>query len=230
MDHLPASDKVPTTLKFKGIERIVGTPGYLTYAADIHRYMKAIADAAPTRAKYWNIGKTEEGRDIVILAIANEETIKNLDTYKGYLAELTDPRKTSEARAKILQKTAKPIYYLTSGMHSTETGGPEMLMELAYRLVVDETPFVKSIRDNVITMITPVIEVDGREKVAEGARVGGRAGRVWVDIGSISHGRVWNVVVWHRDDRRAVVSHSRRLHGFWIAVRTRDVRGWRVLR
>ena len=167
VDHLPASDKVPTTLKFKGIERIVGTPGYLTYAADIHRYMKAIADAAPTRAKYWNIGKTEEGRDIVILAIANEETIKNLDTYKGYLAELTDPRKTSEARAKILQKTAKPIYYLTSGMHSTETGGPEMLMELAYRLVVDETPFVKSIRDNVITMITPVIEVDGREKVVD---------------------------------------------------------------
>ena len=168
VDHLPASDKVPTTLKFKGIERIVGTPGYLTYAADIHRYMKAIADAAPTRAKFWTIGKTEEGRDIVILAIANEETIKNLENYKGYLAELTDPRKTSEARAKILQKTAKPVYYLTSGMHSTETGGPEMLMELAYRLVVEETPFVKSIRDNVITMITPVIEVDGREKIVDG--------------------------------------------------------------
>src|SRR5437016_9391440 len=49
-------------------------------------------------------------------------------------------------------------------MHSPETGGPEMLMELAYRLAVEETPFVQNIRNNVITFITPVIEVDGREK------------------------------------------------------------------
>src|SRR5690242_10175204 len=49
-------------------------------------------------------------------------------------------------------------------MHSTETGGPEMLIELAYRLAVQETPFVQAIRSNVITLITPVIEVDGREK------------------------------------------------------------------
>jgi hypothetical protein len=168
VDHLPASDKVPTTLKFKGIERIVGTPGFTTHAADIHRYLKAIADAAPTRAKFWTIGKSEEGRDMVVLVIANEETIKNLDQYKGYLGELTDPRKTTEARAAQLIKTAKPIYYITSGMHSTETGGPEMLMELAYRLVVEETPFVQTIRNNVITMITPVIEVDGREKIVDG--------------------------------------------------------------
>ena len=61
-------------------------------------------------------------------------------------------------------KTAKPIYYVTSGMHSPETGGPEMLIELAYRLIVEETPFIQNIRNNVITLITPVIEVDGREK------------------------------------------------------------------
>ena len=168
VDHLPASDKVPTTLKFKGIERVVGQPGHLTYAADIHRYLKAVADAAPTRAKYWTIGRTEEGRDMVVLAIANEETIRNLDRYKGYLTELTDPRKTSESRARELMKLGKPIYYITSGMHSTETGGPEMLMEMAYRMVVEETPLIKSIRDNVITFITPVIEVDGREKVVDG--------------------------------------------------------------
>ncbi len=168
VDHLPASDKVPTTLKFPGINRIVGTPGYLTYAKDIHRYLKAVADAAPERAKFWTIGKTEEGRDMVVLVIADEETIKNLDQYKGYLSELADPRKTPESRAKQLFGIAKPVYYLTSGMHSTETGGPEMLMELSYRLVVEETPLVQSIRKNVLTLITPVIEVDGREKIVDG--------------------------------------------------------------
>jgi zinc carboxypeptidase len=161
VDHLPASSTVPTPLKFLG--RIVGTPGELTYTKDIHRYLAAIDQASP-RATLWKIGQSEEGRDMVLLAIANEATIRQLERYKGMLTALTDPRKTSEEQARQIIKTAKPIYYITSGMHSPENGGPEMLMELAYRLVVEETPFIQNIRDNLITFITPVIEVDGREK------------------------------------------------------------------
>jgi len=161
VDHLPASDRVPSPLKFFG--RIVGTPGELTYAKDIHRYYEALARAS-TRAKFWKIGTTEEGRDIVVLAIADEVTIASLDSYKDRLSALTDPRRTSDADARALLDTAKPIYYLVSGMHSPENGGPEMLIELAYRLIVEETPFIQAIRNNVITFITPVIEVDGREK------------------------------------------------------------------
>jgi hypothetical protein len=165
VDHLPASATVPTPLKFLG--HIVGQRGFLDHAADIHRYLQAVAKAAPKRVKYMTIGKTEEGRDIVLVAIADEATLAKLDTYKGYLHELTDPRKTTEARAQQLIKTAKPIYWITSGMHSPESGGPEMLMELTYRLAVEETPFIQNIRNNVITLITPVIEVDGREKYVD---------------------------------------------------------------
>ena len=161
VDHLPASDTVPSPLKFLG--RIVGTPGELTYAKDIHRYYAALAQASP-RARFWKIGTTEEGRDIVALAIANEATIASLDRYRDMLGSLTDPRKTTDEQAQRLLADAKPIYYITSGMHSPENGGPEMLIELAYRLIVEETPFIQGIRDNVITLITPVIEVDGREK------------------------------------------------------------------
>ncbi len=161
VDHLPASSAVPTPLKFLG--RVVGTPGELTYAKDIHRYLAAIAQASD-RAKFWTIGRTEEGREQVLLAIADAATIRDLEKYRGMLRALTDPRKTSDAEARRLIRTAKPIYWILSGMHSPETGGPEMLMELAYRLVVEETPFIQAIRRNVITFITPVIEVDGREK------------------------------------------------------------------
>ena len=162
VDHLPYSATVPTPLAFHG--RIVGQPGELTYAKDIHRYLRAIADASP-RATVWSIGTTEEGREQIVMAIADEATIRDLETYKGYLKELTDPRVTSEARAQeLIDGLAKPIYWYTSGMHSPETGGPEMLQEMAYRLVVEETPFIQKIRNSVITFITPVIEVDGREK------------------------------------------------------------------
>ena len=164
VDHLPASATVPTPLKFLG--RIVGTPGELTHAADIHAYLRAIAKASP-RAKVWSMGTTEEGREMIVMAIADEKTIATLDRYKGYLHELTDPRRTTEARAQQVLHVAKPIYWITSGMHSPESGGPEMLMELAYRLVVEETPLIQNIRNNVITFITPVVEVDGREKMVD---------------------------------------------------------------
>ena len=76
VDHMPASDTVPSPLKFFG--RIPGTPGELTYSKDINRYYEALAQASP-RAKFWKIGKSEEGRDQVVLAIADEDTIKDLE-------------------------------------------------------------------------------------------------------------------------------------------------------
>jgi len=162
VDHLPASETIPTPLDFHG--RIVGTPGELTYSADINRYMRAVADASP-RAEVWSMGMSEEGREMILMVIADEETMGRLEEYKAYMHELTDPRATTEERARaLIGGVAKPIYWLTSGMHSSETGGPEMLQELAYRLVVQESDFVRTIRENVITFITPVIEPDGREK------------------------------------------------------------------
>jgi hypothetical protein len=52
VDHLPASDTVPTPLKFFG--RMPGTPGELTYAKDLYRYYEAI-DKASDRISMWRI-------------------------------------------------------------------------------------------------------------------------------------------------------------------------------
>jgi hypothetical protein len=161
VDHLPASATVPTPLKYFG--HIIGATGRLDHVAQLNGYLQAIAKAAPKRAKYWVIGKSEEGREFGLLAIADEATLANLDKYKGYLNQLADPRKTTDAQAKQILKVAKPIYWAVSGMHSPESGGPEMLMELSYRLVVEETPLIQNIRKNVITFVTPVIEADGRD-------------------------------------------------------------------
>lgn len=60
VDHMPASDTVPSPLKFLG--RIPGKPDELTYAKDIYRYYEALAKASH-RARFWKLGTTEEGRD-----------------------------------------------------------------------------------------------------------------------------------------------------------------------
>ena len=192
VDHMPASDTVPSPLKFLG--RIPGKPGELTYAKDIHRYYDALAKASP-RAKLWKLGTTEEGRDIVVLAIADEQTIKDLDKYKDMLAKLGDPRKVTEAQARELMHTAKPIYWINSGIHSPETGGPEMLIELAYRLIIEETPFIQQIRNNVITFITPVLEVDGREREVDTFYYGKETGKQPPPL------MYWGKYVQHDDNR-----------------------------
>src|SRR3954463_10034309 len=65
VDHMPASDTVPSPLKFFG--RIPGTPAELTYAKDIERYYQELAKTSP-RVKFWKLGTTEEGRDQVVIA------------------------------------------------------------------------------------------------------------------------------------------------------------------
>jgi hypothetical protein len=167
VDHLPASDTVPTPLNFLGY--IAGEPGRMTYHKDIVRYLEAV-DKASDRVTLMKIGVSDEGRDMVALAIADEATIKNLDTYRQITAQLTDPRKLSDARAKHLIATGKPIYYAMGSIHSPEVGSPEMLMELAYRLAVEETPFIQTIRNNSIVVLTPATEVDGREKQVDNFR------------------------------------------------------------
>lgn len=164
VDHLPASESVPTPLKILG--HVAGAKDQLTYSSDVHRYMRALESATP-RVKVFSIGKSEEGREMILVAIADEATIGALDQYRETTRKLSDPRRLSAADAEPLLKSGKPIYYLTGAMHSPETGSPEMLMELAYRLAVEETPIIRGIRDNVITLITPVLEVDGRDRMVD---------------------------------------------------------------
>ena len=164
VDHLPASETVPTPLDVLG--HIVGAPDILSYPAEVHQYMRAVAEASP-RVKVFSMGETEEGREMILVVISNEDTIERLDEYKAMLAQLGDPRTTTEAEAASLIRRAKPIYWATGAIHSPETGSPEMLMELTYRLAVSGDEFIKTIRDSAIVMITPIIEVDGRAKVVD---------------------------------------------------------------
>ncbi len=164
IDYLPASDTAPTPLDVLG--HIAGARDILTYTKDINRYLRALAEASP-RVELFPGGTSEEGRERIYVVISDEETIANLDKYKTINAKLADPRKISDQEAEALIQDAKVMYWATGAMHSGETGSPEMLMELAYRLAVDEGEFIRTIRDNAIVLITPVLEVDGREKMVD---------------------------------------------------------------
>jgi hypothetical protein len=162
VSSLPASSTVPTPLKVLGY--VPGTEGRLSYVADINKYFDALAAAAPARVKKFSLGTSEEGREQIVVAISDEANIAALEQNRLALGKLADPRGLSSAERAQIVKTAKPVYWLSGSIHSPETGSPEMLMELGYRLAVDESDWVKDIRANLITLITPVTEVDGRDR------------------------------------------------------------------
>ena len=161
---IPDHPTIPSPRDFLGY--IAGAPGEMTNVNEIHAYYRAIA-AATDRAKVVSLGKTFEGREMIALIIADADTLKGLDGYVAKLNALADPRKTDAAAANEIYKTAKPIYWITAGLHSTEFGPPETSLEIAYRLAAEEREIFKNIRANVITMITPVFEVDGRNRSTE---------------------------------------------------------------
>ncbi|MGD8427452.1 MAG: M14 family zinc carboxypeptidase, partial [Balneolaceae bacterium] len=147
VDHLPASSEIPSPRDYFGT--IVGAPDTLHYTKQIYDYMRKLAERSP-RVIVRNIDKTEEGRDMIEVFIADSATIRNIDTFRGYLNQLSDPRTLDKNQSGQIIAKAKPIYYLTAGLHSPETGSPEMVMELAYRLAVDNSSNIRNIRKNVI--------------------------------------------------------------------------------
>ena len=166
VEYLPASKTVPTPEKVLG--DVSGAPNILPYAEDVYKYFRMLEAATP-RVKVYTIGHTEEGREQIAVAIADADLLKNADANKARLAQLGDPRTINfdDAKAKAIIAQSVPVYYITGTIHSPETGAPTALMELAYRLAVDDAPYIKYIRSHMIVLITPVVEVDGRDRMVD---------------------------------------------------------------
>ena len=164
VSYVPASATVPSPRVF--LHRIAGAPGELVDSSTAYAYGRALAAASP-RVRLFKIGRSEEGRDIVLLAIADEKGIAQLDQLKADTAALADPRKTDAAAATRIIERARPIYYFNAALHSDETGSTEAVLELAYRLAVSEQPMIRRIRENLVVLINPVSNPDGRDKQVE---------------------------------------------------------------
>jgi len=165
VDHLPASDKIPSPDKVLGYT--IGTPGHLTYTKDLYRYYRELEKTTPRVKVFTAPEKSEQGKEQLLIAVGDEAAIAKLDRYKDITAKLADPRKVTDAEAEQLIGEGKAFYWASGSIHSPETGSPEMLMELAYRLAVEDSPFIQAIRKNVIVLITPALEVDGRDMMVD---------------------------------------------------------------
>src|SRR4030043_47505 len=160
----PAAETVPSPFKILG--HSVGAPDVRDHSAEIYKYRRALA-AASSRVEVFSVGPTDEGREMIAVAVSSEENMAGLQRLKEIMASLADPRGPQEGDAARLIAEGLPIYWITGGLHSQECGAPEMMMELAYRLAVEDSAHIQAIRKNMIVLMTPVLEVDGWDKAVD---------------------------------------------------------------
>jgi hypothetical protein len=164
VDHLPAHPTVVSPRDHFGYA--IGKPGILHHVEEIYGYFRDL-DASTDRVRFRRLGETEEGNHLALVQVGSQENLARLDEIRAGLNALADPRATSQEEADRIIRDIPPIYTLYAGLHSPETGPPEMVMELAYRLAVSDAPMIRTIRDNVVVFIVPVAEPDGRDRVVE---------------------------------------------------------------
>src|SRR4026208_2164695 len=110
VDYMPAKAGVPTPTAVLG--DIAGAPGKLPYSKEVYDYMRRLEKALPGRVKVYSIGKTEEGREHIAVAIGSDALMSKMEANRANLAKLADPRTIgmNDATAAGIVKTVAPVY------------------------------------------------------------------------------------------------------------------------
>ncbi|MEJ7622515.1 MAG: M14 metallopeptidase family protein [Pyrinomonadaceae bacterium] len=125
-------------------------------------------DKASNRVAVREIGKTTNGKPLIVAFISSSDNIKNLEKYRRISARLADPRTVgNESELGELIKNGKTIVSISCSIHSTEIVASQMSMNLAYELATANDGETKEILDNTILLLIPSPNPDGIDIVAD---------------------------------------------------------------
>ncbi len=128
--------------------------------------LDALIAAAGDRVRSEVTGRTAEGKVMRVLIISSPANLARLDAIRADLARLADPRQLSRAAAAELARTTPAVAILSHSVHGNEPAGFESAMMTSWTLLASESPQVKAILDNAITIINPSQNPDGHERFA----------------------------------------------------------------
>lgn len=161
--NLSLNAQIPQPSETFGFE--VGADYKLADYDQMLAYYEKLATSTD-RVQMIDIGKSVMGRPIKLLFISSEENMKSLDKWRTISEKLSRARISPE-EAKKLSIEGKAIVWFDGGMHATEKAHAQMTSELMWRIASEESDEMKKIRDNVITLVVPVINPDGVDIVVD---------------------------------------------------------------
>ena len=136
----------------------------LSRSNDVLRYFEALAAAAPDRMILGRYGQTWEGRPLPYAIIASPSNLRRISSIREASLALADGRATSQAEAQAIIADQPAIVWLMYSVHGNEISPAEAAMATARHLLASRDPEVAEWLDNVVVVIVPTQNPDGRDR------------------------------------------------------------------
>lgn len=137
----------------------------ITTVNDGIKYLQALQKAAPDRIILKDYGKTWQNRPLVYAIIGAPEQIKNLESIKANSRELAFPLNLSNSKKTEIIENQPTIVWLTNSVHGDEISPADASLRMAYYLLAAKpNTQIDAIRKNILTVIVPFQNPDGRER------------------------------------------------------------------
>lgn len=158
------SDGIPSPGEFFGF--MMGADQKLARWDKIVEYFWLL-DKSSNRIKVMELGRSTEGNPFLLAIITSPENMENLEKIRETSLRLAYSDDLTETEAEALAKTGKVVFAMTNSLHATEVGGTQMASELAYELIVGDSPEVKLILEEVVFLLVPCANPDGNIMVVD---------------------------------------------------------------
>lgn len=151
-----SAQNIPSPKQFLGYE--LGE--HFTPCYKIDNYFNAVAQASPTTVKVQKYGETNEGRDLIVAFISSAQNIQNLETIRQNNLRLAGILKDNTAA----DANMPAIVWLSYNVHGNEPSSSEAAMKVLYALADPSSTQTKPWLQNVVVVIDPVQNPDGRDR------------------------------------------------------------------
>ena len=142
--------KIPTPRSVLGYE--IGD--YWTEHEQMTDYMRRLATASG-RVKVLSVGRSNERRELLVVAVSDAQNIQRLEDIRTTIAGLRDPRALTESQAREIAKSTPTIAWMNFANDGNESAAFETGIQLAYHLAAGTDPTVQKILKEVVTIIYP---------------------------------------------------------------------------
>ncbi|HMA54031.1 MAG TPA: M14 metallopeptidase family protein [Acidobacteriota bacterium] len=143
----------------------IGDDYQLVNYKQLAAYWKKL-DAESDRLTVVDIGRTAEGRPMIMAIVTSPANHARLARYKDIATRLALAKGLTDADARRLAAEGKAVVWIDGGLHATEILGSQQLVELVWRMTSGTDAETLRILDDVILLAVPV-NPDGLDLVAD---------------------------------------------------------------
>ena len=119
------------------------------------------------RIKVIEYARSHEGRPLHAVFISSPDNISRLDEIKSDIVRISDARKINDSEASQIIKELPAIAWMAYSIHGNETSGADAALASIYHLIASEDEKVSSMLDNMIVIIDPLMNPDGRDRFSK---------------------------------------------------------------